>query len=121
MAQTISLTASPRQATGKGGARQSRFRGKVPAVIYAHGRDTQSLELEAKALEKALTGIEPASTIIELAVEGKAAVKTLIREIQRHPIRPDINHVDFYEIHATEKFKIKVPVLLVDILYGVRN
>src|SRR5256884_4373163 len=121
MAQTISLAASPRQATGKGGARQARFRGKVPAVIYGHGRETQSLELEAKALEKALTGIEPASTIIELAVEGKAAVKTLIREIQRHPIRPDIIHVDFYEIHATEKVKLKVPVHLVGNPDGVRN
>src|SRR5213082_199648 len=121
MAQTISLAASPRQATGKGGARQARFRGKVPAVIYGHGRDTQSLELEAKALEKALTGIEPASTIIELAVEGKAAVKTLIREIQRHPIRPDIIHVDFYEIHATEKVKLKVPGHLVGSPDGVRN
>src|SRR5213078_2992571 len=103
MAQTISLAASPRQATGKGGARQARFRGKVPAVIYGHGRDTQPLELEAKALEKALTGIE-------LAVDGKAAVKTLIREIQRHPLPPDIIHVDFYEIHATEKVKLRVPV-----------
>src|SRR2546421_8754754 len=121
MAQTISLAASPRQATGKGGARQARFRGKAPAVIYGQGRDSQSLELEAKALEKALTGIEPASTIIELAVEGKAAVKTLIREIQRHPIRPDIIHVDFYEIHATEKVKLKVPVHLVGNPDGVRN
>src|SRR5207237_6259300 len=121
MAQTISLTASPRQATGKGGARQARFRGKVPAVIYGHGRDTQSLELEAKALEKALAGIEPASTIIELAVEDKAAVKTLIREIQRHPIRPDIIHVDFYEIHATEKVTLKVPVHLVGSPERVRN
>src|SRR6267142_1140363 len=112
MAQTVSLSASPRQATGKGAARQARFRGKVPAVIYGHGRDTQPLELEAKALEKALQGVEPASTIIELAVDGKT-VKTLIREIQRHPIRPDIIHVDFYEIHATEKVKLKVPVHLV--------
>src|SRR5438445_8770304 len=110
MAQIVSLSASPRQATGKGGARQARFRGKVPAVIYGHGRDTQPLELEAKALEKALTGIEPASTIIELAVDGKAAVKTLIREIQRHPLRPDIIHVDFYEIHAAEKVSPKAPV-----------
>src|SRR6266567_830966 len=93
MAQTVSLSASPRQATGKGAARQARFRGRVPAVIYGHGRDTQPLELEAKALEKALQGVEPASTIIELAVDGKT-VKTLIREIQRHPIRPDIIHVD---------------------------
>jgi large subunit ribosomal protein L25 len=120
MAQTISLAASPRQATGKGGARQARFRGKVPAVIYGHGRQTQSLELEFKALEKALQGIEPASTIIELAVEGKT-LKTLIREIQRHPLRPDIIHVDFYEIHASEKVKLKVPVHLVGNPDGVRN
>jgi len=120
MAQTVSLAATPRQATGKGGARQARFRGKVPAVIYGHGRDTQSLELEAKALEKALHGIEPASTIIELALDGKT-VKTLIREIQRHPIRPDIIHVDFYEIHATEKVKLKIPVHLVGNPDGVRN
>src|SRR5881296_794030 len=106
MAQTVSLSASPRQATGKGAARQARFRGRVPAVIYGHGRDTQPLE--------------PESTIIDLAVDGKT-VKTLIREIQRHPIRPDIIHVDFYEIHATEKVKLKVPVHLVGNPDGVRN
>src|SRR5437667_417507 len=54
MAQTVSLSAAPRQATGKGAARQARFRGRVPAVIYGHGRDTQPLELEAKALVNAL-------------------------------------------------------------------
>jgi large subunit ribosomal protein L25 len=120
MAQTVSLSANPRQTTGKGAARQARFRGKVPAVIYGHGRETQPLELESKALEKALQGIEPASTIIELAVDGKT-VKTLIREIQRHPIRPDIIHVDFYEIHASEKVKLKIPVHLVGNPDGVRN
>ena len=120
MAQTVSLSANPRQATGKGAARQARFHGKVPAVIYGHGRNAQPLELEAKALEKALQGVEPASTIIELAVDGKT-VKTLIREIQRHPIRPDIIHVDFYEIHAAEKVKLKIPVHLVGSPDGVRN
>src|SRR6266511_413674 len=120
MAQIVSLAAKPRTSTGKGGARQARFQGKVPAVIYGHGRDTQPLELEAKALEKALQGVEPASTIIELAVDGKA-VKTLIREIQRHPLRPDIIHVDFYEIHAEEKVTLKVPVHLVGNPDGVRN
>src|SRR5213596_3538002 len=120
MAQIISLTASARQSTGKGAARQARFRGQIPAVIYGRGRDTQSLAVEAKALEKALTGVEPASTIIELAVDGKT-VRTLIREIQRHPVRPDIIHVDFYEIHAAEKVKLKVPVHLVGAPDGVRN
>src|SRR5881409_980323 len=120
MAQVVSVVASLRQRTGKGAARQARFHGKVPAVIYGHGRDAQPLELEAKALERALKGVEPASTIIELAVDGKT-VKTLIREIQRHPIRPDIIHVDFYEIHASEKVKLKVPVHLVGNPDGVRN
>src|SRR3989442_1189265 len=120
MAQIVSLTASTRQSTGKGAARQARFRGEIPAVIYGRGRETQPLAVEAKALEKALTGVEPASTIIELAVDGKK-VRTLIREIQRHPVRPDIIHVDFYEIHAAEKVKLKVPVHLVGAPDGVRN
>src|SRR5213592_1021652 len=120
MAQIVSLAANPRTTTGKGAARQARFHGKVPAVIYGHGRETQPLEVEAKALEKALTGVEPASTIIELSVDGKKT-RTLIREIQRHPIRPDIIHVDFYEIHAEEKVKLKVPVHLVGNPDGVRN
>jgi large subunit ribosomal protein L25 len=120
MAQIVSLAASLRTETGKGPARQARFRGQVPAVIYGHGRTAQSLTVEAKALERALTGVEPASTIIELALDGKKT-KTLIREIQRHPIRPDIIHVDFYEIHAEEKVTLKVPVHLVGAPDGVRN
>jgi len=120
MAQIVSLAASLRQAAGKGAARQARLQGKVPAVIYGHGRETQSLEVAAKALEKALTGVEPQNTIIELALDGKK-VKTLIREIQRHPLRPDIIHVDFYEIHAEEKVRLKVPVHLVGNPEGVRN
>ena len=120
MAQVVSLSANLRTATGKGAARQARFRGEVPAVIYGHGRATQSLSVAAKALEKALTGIEPESTIIELAVDGKTT-RALIREIQRHPLRPDIIHVDFYEIHAEEKVKLKVPVRLLGSPDGVRN
>ena len=120
MAQFVALAANPRTQTGKGAARQIRFQKKVPAVLYGHGRPTQSLEVDAQALEQALTGIEPASTIIELALEGKKA-RTLIREIQRHPVRPDIIHVDFYEIHADEKVTLKVPVHLVGSPDGVRN
>jgi large subunit ribosomal protein L25 len=120
MAQTVSLAASPREQTGKGPARQARFAKKVPAVIYGHGRPTQSLMVDALLLEKALTGIEPESTLIELTIEGKVT-RTLIREIQRHPVRPDIIHVDFYEIQAHEKITLNVPVHLVGAPDGVRN
>jgi len=120
MAQFVSITATPRTAAGKGAARQTRFAGKVPAVIYGHGRPTQPLTLDAKALEMALAGIEPASTLFEVTVDGKKT-RALIREIQRHPVRPDVIHVDFYEIHADEKVKLKVPVHLVGTPDGVRN
>jgi large subunit ribosomal protein L25 len=120
MAQFVTITATPRAAAGKGAARQTRFAGKVPAVIYGHGRATQPLTLDAKALEMALSGIEPASTLFEVTVEGKKT-RALIREIQRHPVRPDIIHVDFYEIHADEKVRLKVPVHLVGTPDGVRN
>jgi len=120
MAQIVALSAQSRQQTGKGAARQTRFKGHVPAVIYGRGREAQSLTVEAKMLERALTGIEPESTIIELAVDGKKT-KALIREIQRHAIRPDIIHVDFYEIHAEQKVTLKVPVRLVGTPDGVRN
>jgi len=120
MAQIVSLAATSRPQTGKGAARQARFRGQVPAVIYGRGREAQSLSVEAKVLEHALTGIEPESTIIELAVDGKKT-KALIREIQRHALRPDIIHVDFYEIHAEQKVTLKVPVRLVGTPDGVRN
>src|SRR5437016_12855088 len=120
MAQTVSLSATVREETGKGAARQARFQKKVPAVIYGHGRPTQTLMVDALALEKALTGIEPESTLIELSVDGKTS-RTLIREIQRHPLRPDIIHVDFYEIRGGEKITLKVPVHLVGTADGVRN
>jgi len=120
MAQAISLAAEARTASGKGGARQTRRERKVPAVIYGHGRPTQPLTVDALALEKALTGVEPASTVIELTLDGKST-KVLIREIQRHAIRPDIIHVDFYEIRGGEKVRLKIPVHLVGTPDGVRN
>src|SRR5882762_780527 len=120
MAQTVSLSATLRDLTGKGAARQARFQKKVPAVIYGHGRPTQALMVDALALEKALTGIEPESTLIELSIDGKTS-RTLIREIQRHPVRPDIIHVDFYEIRGGEKITLNVPVHLVGTPDGVRN
>jgi large subunit ribosomal protein L25 len=120
MAQVISLVAEPRTTTGKGAARQARFQRKVPAIVYGHGRPSQPLMVDGQALEQALAGVEPASTLIELTIEGQKR-NALIREIQRHPLRPDIIHVDFYEIRAEEKVTLKVPVHLVGTADGVRN
>ncbi len=120
MAHIVSLTAERRQHTGKGAARQARFASKVPAVIYGHGRPTESLSLDARSLEQALAGVEWGSAVVQLTVGGDT-VRALIREIQRHPVRPDILHVDFYEIHADEKVRLRVPVHVVGSPEGVRN
>src|SRR3989442_2673591 len=120
MQQAIPLAPEERTASGRGGARHARRDRRVRAVIYGHGRPTQPLTVDALALEKALTGVEPASTVIELTLDGKST-KVLIREIQRHAIRPDIIHVDFYEIRGGEKVRLKIPVHLVGTPDGVRN
>jgi large subunit ribosomal protein L25 len=120
MSQTISLAVERRAASGKGGARQLRLQGRVPAVIYGHGREPAALSIGAKDLERALTGVAAEATLFELAIDG-APVKALIREIQRHPVRSQIIHVDFYEIHAGEKVVVEVPIRLIGSPDGVRN
>lgn len=120
MAQTITLGAERRPGTGKGAARQLRLGGRIPAIIYGHGREPEVLSVSAAEFERALIGRDAESTVIDLAI-GDASVKALIREVQRHPVLPTIMHVDFYEIHAGEKVSLEVPIHLIGSPDGVRN
>ena len=114
-----SLTATARTSNGKGAARALRREGRVPAVVYGHARDVQSLSVPTRELERLLDTIAAASTVVELTVDGKAS-RTLIREIQRHPFKRDILHVDFQELVAGEKITVSIPIVLVGIAEGVR-
>ncbi len=120
MAQIVQLKAQSRTTGGKGAARAMRRSGQVPAVIYGRGRDPARLTVDATELGRLLERIVPASTIVELTLDG-ATVRTLIREVQRHPVRPGVVHVDFYEIHAGEKIRLEIPIHCVGIPEGVRN
>jgi len=117
---TASLTAEARTPGRKKAATALRRDGKVPAVIYGHGREPQPLAIGATELSRLLEKIAPESTIVDVTIGGQVT-KALIREIQRHPIRPGIVHVDFQEIHAGEKLRLEVPVHLVGTAEGVRN
>jgi large subunit ribosomal protein L25 len=122
MAQQANLHAATRSATGKGAARSLRREGKVPGVIYGHGRTPEALTVETSALNKMLVGISAGTTIVDVAIDGRAPVKALIREIQRDALRPAmILHLDLYEVRADEKITLEVPVHLVGIPDGVRN
>jgi large subunit ribosomal protein L25 len=122
MAQQANLQVSTRTTRGKGAARTLRRSGKVPGVIYGHGRAPESVAVDTTARHKMLVGISAATTIVDVAIDGRAPVKALIREIQRDSLRPgQILHLDLYEIQAHEKITLEVPVRLVGIPDGVRN
>lgn len=114
------LSATLRDGTGKGSARTLRAQGRIPAVIYGHGRDPQSLAIDTREIEKLLSRISAESTVIELSLDGKSA-RTLIREIQRHPFKRQILHVDFQELVAGEKVTVRLPIVLSGIPDGVRQ
>lgn len=116
---SANINASVRTETGKGAARKIRQAGEIPAVIYGHGRDPQSLSMNARETERTLKGIATSSTVIELSIDGKVA-RTLIREIQRHPFKRHILHIDFQELVAGETVSVKCPIVYVGTSEGVR-
>ena len=122
MAQQANLQAASRTATGKGAARSLRRDGKVPGVIYGHGREAEAVTIDKSALNKMLFGISAGTTILDVAVDGRAPVKALIREIQRDSLRPaEIIHLDLYEVRSDEEITLAVPIRLIGIPDAVRN
>jgi large subunit ribosomal protein L25 len=116
---TASLAGETRTETGKGVARKLRAAGRVPAVVYGHAREPQALSLTTRELEKLLSTISTGSTVVELTLGG-ATTKTLIREVQRHPFKKQILHVDFQELVAGEKVSVEIPLVFVGVPEGVR-
>ena len=116
---TVQLSAKARTNTGKGAARSLRSAGEIPAVIYGHAREPQSLSIPTREFEKLLEKVSAESTVIELSLASGVA-RTLIREIQRHPFKKQILHIDFQELVAGEKVSVNVPIVLTGTPEGVR-
>src|SRR5687768_14560006 len=116
---TAQLSASTRNSVGKGAACSLRSAGQIPAVIYGHAREAQSLAIPTREFEKLLERVSAESTVIELDIGGTVA-RTLIREIQRHPFKKQILHIDFQELVAGEKVSVNVPIVLTGTPEGVR-
>ncbi len=119
MSDQIILKAEPRDGSGTGPARQLRREGYIPGVVYGHGRETSAVKVSAHELELLLGSISASSTVIGLQVGGRKPNQVLIREIQRHPFRADILHVDFFQIREGEKIRVQVPLRLLGTPAGV--
>jgi large subunit ribosomal protein L25 len=116
-----SLNAQSRTGSGKGFARKLRASGRVPVVVYGHGDKNQALSVDALELEKLLARISVENTLIEVAVEGGGTTRALIREVQMHPFKPEVLHMDLLQVHADERIHLKIPVRVVGTPEGVRN
>jgi large subunit ribosomal protein L25 len=121
MGTRVTLEAQLRSETGKGAARSLRRNGFIPAVVYGHGEETRSCKIDSKELERLLTSVQWENTIIDLKMDDGKASDVLIRDVQIHPVRPEVLHIDFLAVHKGEKVKLDVPVRLIGVAPGVKE
>lgn len=117
---TASLKAITRATVGKGAARKMRAAGHIPGVIYGHHREPAALAVPTREFERLLERINVSTTVIELDLGGTQA-RSLIREVQRHPFKKLILHVDFQELVAGELITVNVPIVYVGSAPGVKE
>ncbi len=119
----IVLKAKMRKGTGKGKARKLRVEGQIPAVVYGHNFDPLNLSVDGKDFDDLKRSVSVESTIINLEVEGGPSepIKALVREVQHHPYRDRILHLDFYQISMKEAVTVEVPISLLGMPVGVRT
>jgi len=110
--EEVSLVAEAGRHTGSPSSRRLRAAGKVPAVLYGHGIEPQSLAVEAKALRIALHQEAGLNALITLDVGGTRHL-AMARQIQRDAIRRTLSHVDFVIVRRDEVVSVEVPLRLV--------
>ena len=103
------LTASGRKDEGKGASRRLRHAGRIPAIIYGGHADPQSIQLEHEKTWVASQNEWFYASIVDLDVDGKVE-KVLLRDMQRHPYKQQIMHLDFQRVSENEAIRVSVPL-----------
>lgn len=103
------LTAELRNDMGKGASRRLRRTGKVPAIMYGAGKEPTSISLEHNELVHQAENEAFFSHILTIKLDGKDE-SAIIKDMQRHPGRPLIMHIDLQRVSATEKIRVHVPL-----------
>ncbi|MGH8990650.1 MAG: 50S ribosomal protein L25 [Acidimicrobiia bacterium] len=118
--EEVTLVAEVRRGTGKSVARKIRREGKVPAIVYGLGTDAQPVAVPDRELQHILHGPGGANTLINLDLAGKTEL-VLARQIQRHPVRHALLHVDLIRVSRDVAIAAEVPIHLVGEPVGVRD
>jgi large subunit ribosomal protein L25 len=108
----INLKAEAGRTTGSRAASRLRAAGRVPGVVYGHGTTPLPVSVDGRALRSALTTDAGQNAVLSLQVDGQTHL-TMAREVQRHPVRHTVLHVDFQIVRRDEVISADVPVTLV--------
>ena len=114
MATTHNITASSRKDEGKGASRRLRRSGHAPAIVYGAGQPPKSIQFEHNALWVATQNEWFYSSILQLSVDGTVE-KVLLRDMQRHPFKQQIMHLDFQRVNENEALRVAVPLHFVNV------
>ena len=107
---SIELNAATRTDEGKGASRRLRHAEKMPAIIYGGGKDPVSLVFEQKDIRAHQDTEIFYASLIDLKIDGKKAEKVIVRDVQHHPYKMDMMHVDFQRVDAKSKMHMHVPI-----------
>ena len=124
MAQKVQLKAKSRTEIGKGAVKKMRDQGAVPGVIYGSHMKPINVTVAVEELERALHSATSENVLVDLQLDegGKTNSRlTLIQEVQHHPFKDTILHIDFHEVLATEKLRTSVPIRPIGEPAGVKN
>ena len=110
MSETV-LQAEVGRRGGSSDARRLRADGKIPAVVYGHGMDPISVSVDRRELRQALSGAAGMNTILDLTVDG-TVYPSLIKDIQRHPVKRSVQHIDFIQVNLNEEIVVSIPIHL---------
>jgi large subunit ribosomal protein L25 len=110
---TIEFTAFPRATEGRAASRRMRRAGKAPGIVYGGAATPQPIELDHNALIHALRNEVFHSSILTMKLDG-TSTQVLLRDVQMHPFRNEVLHVDFQRIDPSRKIHMKVPLHFVN-------
>src|SRR5262245_10871489 len=110
MASTV-LVAKTGRPTGSAAARRMRTEGHIPAVLYGHGMEPVAVSVGRRDLRHALSGAAGLNTVLDLTVDG-TVYPAIVKELQRHPVRRTVVHVDFLQVNLDEEITVAIPLRL---------
>ncbi|MGH8184014.1 MAG: 50S ribosomal protein L25/general stress protein Ctc [Rhodanobacteraceae bacterium] len=109
MATIHEITAERRADQGKGASRRLRHAGKVPAVVYGAGQAAENIQFDHLKLSLAARNEWFSSAILDLLVDGNRQ-KVLLRDVQKHPVKPVLLHLDFLRVDESKPIRVHVSI-----------